>query len=95
MKKNNVNHEEYEEVLAKERTLLSKERTKFSIERTLLSFVRTAFTIFLFAIALIKFFEFDKQVLWIGIICIFFGIGVLVIGLLRSIQANRKLKKID
>ncbi len=94
MPQKTLNHEEIEEELAKERTLLSKKRTILSNERTLLSYIRTSFTVFLFGIALIKFFEFNRTVLYIGFIVIAFGCGILIIGFISSVERNRKIKRL-
>ncbi len=93
MERRKLNHDEYEEYLAQERTNLSLERTMLSNERTLLSYIRTAFTIFLFGVAAMKLFEFNREVLIIGIISIIFGVAVLIEGLLKSIKRSREIEK--
>lgn len=91
--KEKLNHEEYEEYLAKERTNLSLERTVLSNERTLLSYIRTAFTVLLFGVAVMKFFELNRGALMIGIISIGFGVAVLIIGLIKSLKRNQEIRR--
>lgn len=91
--KKKLDHNEYEEYLARERTLFSKKRTLFSIERTLLAYIRTAFTVFLFGIIIIRIFEFNKFSIFLGIISIIFGIAILMIGIIFSFNRREKIKK--
>lgn len=92
IQKRKLSHHEYEEHLAKERTSLSKRRTILSNERTLLSHIRTAFTIFLFGVAVIKFFEFNQLAVYVGIASIIFGVAILIFGLTSSFNRNRRIR---
>ena len=92
MKKRKLNHNEYEEYLAKERTSLSKRRTILSNERTLLSYIRTAFTVFLFGVAVMKLFELNKIATYIGISSIVFGVAILIFGLFSSVNRSRRIR---
>lgn len=59
----------------------SEERTLLSNERTLLSYIRTAFAVIVAGIAIIGFFR-EGSVNIVGFVVLFFGILLLIIGLI-------------
>ena len=59
---------------------LAKERTQLANERTMLAYLRTAFSLFLFAIAILKLFEERTWAFPLGIFSLIMGILFIIIG---------------
>lgn len=67
-------------------------RSTLANERTLLSYVRTALTIFLVGVSLFKFFE-AELIQLTGLVLIFLGSAVFLVGLATFRRASRLIEK--
>ena len=72
---------------------LAKERTQLANERTMLAYLRTAFSLFLFAIAVLKLFEDWPWALPVGIFSLVMGVLFIIIGIAYYKIRNKRIRE--
>lgn len=75
------------------RDQLAIDRTILANERTILSYIRTALAMIAAGGALIHFFE-EIWIKALGVLFIFFGIVIIVVGFFRYKKVDRLIKKV-
>ncbi len=74
------------------RDYLALERTRLANERTLLSYSRTSLYMLLGGIAFLQLQDFT-EIMWIGYLAIGISVVLIVIGVLRYLQIEKRLKR--
>lgn len=79
-----------EELILRDR--LAMDRTILANERTLLSYLRTALAIVVVGFTLMHFFT-DPAALSGGILLIFAGVAILIVGIVRTRRMSREIQR--
>ncbi|MBN2612898.1 MAG: DUF202 domain-containing protein [Bacteroidales bacterium] len=74
------------------RDYLALERTRLANERTLFAYIRTSLYLILGGIAFIQLRDFEN-IVWLGYLSLLSSVFLLIFGILKYYQLNKKLKK--
>lgn len=75
------------------RDYLAMDRTMLANERTFLAYIRTTLTLLIGGVGLIKFFEDDPTIIWLGITFIVASIPIFFIGLYRFMNKKKDIER--
>jgi putative membrane protein len=70
---------------------LAIDRTLLANERTVLAYLRGALTLFIAGVTFLHFF-YTGMLFYIGIFCIFLGLAIGILGVLRYLKMNKSIR---